>query len=61
MTNLTNIKHNIYDIKKIICNAQCLMEIGVEPKSAIKQAASNCGVPYGNEMGKVVKAVLRLI
>ena len=46
-----------YDIKKIADIAQTLMEFGCEPTSAIKQAASDCGVPYGKEMGIVVKVV----
>ena len=50
-----------YDIKKISDIAQTLMEVGCEPTSAIKQAASDCGVPYGKEMSIVVKVVLQVL
>jgi Flp pilus assembly protein TadB len=38
--------------------ASQLMDIGVEPTSAIKQAASDQGVPFGEEMRVVVESVL---
>lgn len=46
-------------LQKIISEASFLLDCGLEPKSAIKQAANDNGVPYGDEMGEVVDWVLR--
>jgi hypothetical protein len=42
---------------KAFNKAMYLLEQGVElePKSAFKQTASDCGIPYGPEMGEFVK------
>lgn len=42
----------------IAARAVQMMDAGVEPTSAIKQAASDQGVPYGDEMSVVVHSLL---
>jgi hypothetical protein len=44
-------------VKKIKNEAIWLMDTGVEPTSAIKAAANNNGIPFGDEMGDVVTRV----
>jgi hypothetical protein len=48
-------------IKAIADHATYLMDFGIEPTSAIKEAASFYGIPYGEPMGKVVKAVNKVL
>jgi hypothetical protein len=35
--------------------ALMLMGTGVEPRSALKEAGNQAGIPYGDEMGAFVK------
>ena len=44
-----------YLYEKALASAILLMDIGLEPTSSLKQAASDCGIPYGDEMGKFVE------
>lgn len=48
--NATNPTH-----EAALRDAQMLMEMGVEPRSALKQAAADRGVAYGAPMGMFVK------
>lgn len=45
------------DLWRDALNAACdmLNHSEIEPRSALKQCASDAGVPYGEEMGKFVK------
>jgi predicted DNA binding CopG/RHH family protein len=38
-----------------------LMELGLEPRSAIKQAAADHGIPYGDKMSEVVNEIETLL
>jgi hypothetical protein len=41
---------------KAIQQASEMMEMGIEPRSALRQAGSDVGIPYGDEMGKFVNS-----
>lgn len=48
-------------LAKIKEEALWLMNTGLEPTSAIKQAANSNGVSFGDEMGDVVTRVLAML
>jgi hypothetical protein len=52
---------NASTLKAIAEHAAYLMDFGIEPRSAIKEAATFYGVPFGEPMGKAVKAVEKLL
>jgi len=48
-------------IHNIANSAAQLIEMGFEPRSAIKQAASEFGISFGPEMKKVVTKVEKML
>ena len=48
-------------IQTIAFEASFLMDIGVDSVSAIKQAANDGGIPYGDEMDKTVILVRKYL
>jgi hypothetical protein len=44
-----------YEYERALERAEQYMDAGVEPTSALKQAASDFGIPYGHEMAEFVE------
>lgn len=40
--------------QRALREAQAMMDAGCEPTSALKQAGSDVGIPYGEEMGQFI-------
>ena len=49
-TPLTDMTSNT-KFDSIITDALFLMEMGIEPRSALKEAAHSAGIPFGKQMG----------